>query len=153
MRLQGGLTHTWLRPGVSFIDSGAKPHRPLPDDLLGHWPHDGDPALLKFPIPMPSDEDIPIMQQEAERLRHDSDLSDAPKCEKWVQRVTQWFYDLGKEVGVHGVDIHQRFRKCLRRWDTVQTPATGSFGEAAKHYSERLSSTMDGGGGSGAATS
>ena len=68
---------------------------------------------------MPPDEDIPAMQAEAARLRHDSDLAEAPKCEKWVKRVIKWFDDLGKETGVDDAPIHLRFRRCLHRWERL----------------------------------
>ena len=119
MRPFHGLPHRWLKPDTSFMDAGARPPPPLPDELLQQWPHEGDPDLLKFPIPMPSDEHIPAMQAEAARLKHDSDLSDTPLCERWVQRVVQWFHDLGNEAGVDHPSIHHRFRQCLHRWEIL----------------------------------
>ena len=111
-----GLSHQWLQPGTSFIDTGVRRPRPLPDELLDRWPHHDDPALAKFPLPMPDDCDLPAMRTEAARLSHDSDLAGAPTCARWVQRVVQWFHDLGREAGVDHPVIHQRFRAALHRW-------------------------------------
>ena len=59
------------------------------------------------------------MQAEAAQLRHDSDLSNAPKCERWVNRVIKWYADLGLEAGVDDAPIHLRFRKCVARWERL----------------------------------
>ena len=126
-----GLSHMWLQPGTSFIDAGAARPRLLPDQLLSNWPHHDDPALAKFPIPMPDDGQLPAMRAEAARLSHDDDLTRAPTCARWVERVVKWFHDLGQEAGVDHPVIHQRFKNSLARWQLF-----------ARHLPKSLATTL-----------
>ena len=98
-----------------MIDVNSRPPKPPPDELLHRWPHHDDPALKKHPLPMPSDQELTQMEAEAETLAHSTTLESAPVSLAWVQRVTKWFDDLGREADADHPIIYLRFKKCLHR--------------------------------------
>jgi hypothetical protein len=105
-----------LTPGTSIINPAEVPPKLPPDRLIKRWPHEGHPALEKYPIPLPSQEKLKLMQAEAQKLKHDTPLDNSPRCKQWVIRVHKGFQDLVQETGANQQDVYMRFRSGLRRW-------------------------------------
>lgn len=119
MRLRGGLTHRWLKPGTSVINPAEQPPRLPPDQLIRRWPHEGHPALTQHPIPMPSPQQLHLMERETDGLKYNSSLHQCPVSKRWVDRVMRWFHDLNTAVGAQHHDVHLRFRACIREWEKI----------------------------------
>ena len=135
--LQGGLTHRWMKPGTSVINPDERPPKLPPDRLIRRWPHEGHPALIKHPIPMPSPREMSLMEAEAQKLGHQTPLDHSPVAREWVRRVIQWFQDLTDEVQADQHDVHLRFRACVSQWNIICSHLPKDLAQRIKHIINR----------------